>query len=77
MRARPNPIHRLHGDGACASDQGLCLDAGGSLTKDTAASMAEGVAERAEVADLHELAARLDALTPRRPRVGVSPRRPA
>lgn len=40
------------------------LDAGGSLTKDTAASMAEGVAERAEVADLHELAARLDALTP-------------
>ena len=40
------------------------LDAVGRLTKATVASMAEGIAERIEVADLGELAARLDALTP-------------
>lgn len=38
--------------------------AGGKLTKQTAASMTAGMAERVEVNDLHELAARLDALTP-------------
>ena len=39
------------------------LAADGTLTKTTAANMAAGTAERVAVADLHELAARLDKLT--------------
>ena len=39
------------------------LSAGGTLTKTTAANMMAGAAERVAVADLHELAARLDKLT--------------
>ena len=40
------------------------LNAAGELTKQTAAQMTVGTAERAEVGDLHQLAARLAALTP-------------